>query len=262
MIYKFAQAFLDGQSRRENTHKEPPKVNRVLKILHLKEFLSHADKEQELLDEVCRIIVEDGKYLMALVGYPGNDKYIKHVAYSGYEAGYLKSLKIKWDDTEHGRGPADIAIRTGKPYVTRNIQTDPNFSLWREAAIERGYGSSTAIPLFIYERVFGAIMIYAPEAGAFDKEEMELLVELADNLTYGIYTLRIDAERKRKEEEGIELEQQLARSQKMEAIGQLTGGIAHDFNNILAAILGYSELAREMILEMDNDKLERGDGGG
>lgn len=38
-------------------------------------------------------------------------------------------------------------------------------------------------------------------------------------------------------------EEQLKRTQRLEAIGRLTGGIAHDFNNVLSAIIGYAELA-------------------
>lgn len=52
-----------------------------------------------------------------------------------------------------------------------------------------------------------------------------------------------------------DLERQLQLSQKTQALGQLTGGIAHDFNNILAAILGYSNLALDRFVPDKQSKL-------
>ena len=52
-----------------------------------------------------------------------------------------------------------------------------------------------------------------------------------------------------------DLERQLQQSQKVQALGQLTGGVAHDFNNILAAILGYSNLALERFVPDKHGKL-------
>lgn len=44
-----------------------------------------------------------------------------------------------------------------------------------------------------------------------------------------------------------EMEQWLQRSQRMEAIGQLTGGIAHDFNNLLLVVQGNAEIIQQAL---------------
>jgi PAS domain S-box-containing protein len=71
---------------------------------------------------------------------------------------------------------------------------------------------------------------------------------------YYVFT-RDRSEREQAQAVQLDLERQLQQSQKVQALGQLTGGVAHDFNNILAAILGYSNLALERFVPDKQGKL-------
>ncbi|RDH85700.1 MAG: hypothetical protein DIZ80_01885 [endosymbiont of Galathealinum brachiosum] len=53
----------------------------------------------------------------------------------------------------------------------------------------------------------------------------------------------------------FQLQNQLNKAQRIEAIGNLTAGVAHNFNNKLASILGYAELANEEVQQYSNEEL-------
>jgi PAS domain S-box-containing protein len=179
---------------------ELKRANRALRTVSAcNAVLVRAESESELLDSICRLVVEEGGYCMAWVGCAEHDpgKTVRVLACYGRDEGFLASRKLTWADTEQGRGPTGTAIRSGEIQLNTSFPTNPNVAAWRDAALARGYQSGIAIPLKGSSGTIGSLTIYAREPDAFNDDEVHLLEELAEDLAFGITTLRTRAERDR-----------------------------------------------------------------
>ncbi len=161
------------------------------------ELILRANEEELLLSEICRIIVDVGGYRLAWVGLAKNDdeKRVVPAAIYGIAKEYADTIKVSWDEkSPFGQGPTGRAIRSGATVTSR--VNDAGFSPWRERAQDHGLRAAAALPMHLGDKVIGAINIYAADSGAFSDDELMLLERMADNLAYGLQSIRTATELK------------------------------------------------------------------
>jgi diguanylate cyclase (GGDEF)-like protein len=195
---KQALAYSLEEKKREAERSEAnlKRAHRALQaISECNKSMVRANLETELLHEFCGILVKRGGYRFAWVGLAQSaSKDIIPVASAGFDDGYLETGRFSWDEDEAGSGPVGMAVRTGDAVVIGNLMLDPRFKPWRKEAVRRGYASMIALPLKTGGVTGGVLNIYASEQDAFDKEETDLLMQLSDDLAYGVQSLRTRTE--------------------------------------------------------------------
>jgi PAS domain S-box-containing protein len=166
------------------------KANRALKLMsEWNEKLALAQGERVLLEEVCRLAVEIGNYRFAWVGLAREDEWhtIEPVSFAGAEEGYLEEIKVSWSaDNAEGRGPAGQTVRSGTPTICEDFEVDARFEAWREAARRRGYRGGVWLPLRKQENTYGILGLYTGDEAKIEPDELELLMKLADGLSFGL----------------------------------------------------------------------------
>jgi PAS domain S-box-containing protein len=174
------------------------------RALHMRNRCSEAliriRDEHDLLREICSIAVDGGGYRMAWVGYPedGPDKRIVVQCDAGRTDGYLEGLHLSWDETRiDGQGPAGRVIRGGQPVFINDLSRDASFRTWFASANARGYMGGLWLPLKNDRRTFGVLSLYADEIRPMAEEELLLLKGLANDLAFGIGSIRAQEERRR-----------------------------------------------------------------
>lgn len=170
--------------------------NRFLRTLsRCNETLVHAVNERDLLQDMCRLVVEVGEFALAWVGYLEEGRILRPMAQFGPRADEYVGAQAACPLDESQCSPTCRAGFGGDIQVVRDIAAAGGASEWRSHALACGYRSSIALPLRVGDAVVGVFNICAAEVDAFGDEELGLLSELSGDLGFGIATLRVRAER-------------------------------------------------------------------
>lgn len=214
-------------AERMRVEEELRAANRTLRTINrCNEALVRATEEIDLVNAICRILVEDGGIRMAWVGYREEGAAWRRIAHAGFDDGYLDRIELWSADASITEGPTALAIRTGESCSAEDIATDPRFLNWRDEALRRGYGSSLSLPLKSEGTTFGALTLYADRAHAFDEQTRSHFTELANDLAYGVMALRTRADRARVEAELRRIEAYLGEGQRLTHTGSWAWNVA------------------------------------
>jgi PAS domain S-box-containing protein len=241
-------AFIRDISDRKRTEQQILKLNRIYAVLsNINQTIVRIHDTKELLNEVCRIAVENGKFRMVWVGFVNSvSNKVDVVASDGFTENYLEKINIDLNDEVQSSGPTGQAIRTGKFILSNNIEKDETMIPWQKDAEEYGYKSSASFPLIVFDKVVGALSIYADTINFFEKEDIDLLNEMAKDISFALEYVEIEKARRGNEELLKQSEVQLKEAQRIAKIGSWELDIV---NNIL---LWSDEIYR--IFEIDPNK--------
>ena len=182
----------ERQIRFKNLYAALSLTNKAIICLH---------SPEALFNEICRIAVEHGKFSLAtIVTLDPLTGLLLPVAHCGTALDYLESLVVSSDPSSSvGQGPTGIAFRRGVPYICNDFVNDPVTTPWRTAAINNGIRSSAAFPLEHEKQIIGALKVYSEKVGFFDAEIIDLLQEMAANISFALNNYSQEERRKQAE---------------------------------------------------------------
>lgn len=185
----------------EGRRAELERVNRLYDALsQVNHAIVASSNRAELLERVCRALVDRGRFRMAWVGWhDAQARRLEPVASWGDSDGFLDGIFISTDERLEGRGPSGTAFREDRTYIANDFLGDASTVPWRAAALPRGFKASAAIPIRQGGSAVAVLAVYAAEPGYFGPREVALLEEAARDVAFGLDGFEREQERMRAE---------------------------------------------------------------
>jgi diguanylate cyclase (GGDEF)-like protein len=191
------RALLDAQVRSERRLEQArlARLDRVLRMLSgANALIVRVRDRKELLREVCRLAVVVGGYSTALGYYklPGAPG-LQLVAASGANQAATDSLGAALLQAgESAPSFVERVVTTDKPFILSEATAGTLNAELATFLSEAALRSLVALPIMVDNTAMGALVVTAHEAGAISDDELQMLLEVAGNVSYAMQYLQKD----------------------------------------------------------------------
>lgn len=180
-------------SQRKAHEAEIERLNRLYATLsQVNQTIVRCQTRDELLAEICRVVVEFGRFKAAWIGWQtAAGQPLIEVARCVSDT----DVALVLPGWRSGCGVMAETIHTGQASLCTDAATDPRAACCREALARLGVQSCAAFPLHLRGEVCGAFSICSMDPGFFSGEEVRLLEEVAADISFALDRLDKEAQR-------------------------------------------------------------------
>lgn len=169
--------------------------NKIKQLNRTYAFISNINKTivrvkniNELYNNICKIAINIGKFKMAWIGEIIKNK-VEVISFAGDDSNYLKKINIDLKDETNSKGPIARAINSGFYAFSNNFLIENPKLPWINEAKKLELNSCIALPIIVYEKTIGTLNLYSSEINFFDQEEINLLIEVSNDISFALEIL-------------------------------------------------------------------------
>lgn len=166
------------------------------KINHLYSFISQVNKnivrvknEDTLFLNACRMACEFGQFKMAWIGlFRDNHAIINLETQFGMPEEVIPLFK---NGVCQVGGPQDYVVKTQKFFACNDIENEKEVNIQRWVSFAHKYElkSCLLLPIRKFGEIIGTLNLYSSQSDFLGEEEIDLLVEVAKDISFALDTL-------------------------------------------------------------------------
>lgn len=188
---------------KHRSEEEIRQLSRLYDVLsQVNQTVVRVQSRDELLPSVCRLVVERGEIDLAWIGWLHADAMrLQPIASFGNGSGILSEPAIDLLSKSDGHGNPGRAIQEGRSIICNECTGSVCHFPSLKSPSQYGFSSCGSFPLRFKGEVCGVMVLCAEQPGFFRRREIELLEEVAMDISFALDKLESDFQRKLQAEE-------------------------------------------------------------